>query len=148
MKQSIYNKMMPVGVLFVFLVLSGTSRAEGNDVQSPGTESPHYLAPEEITREDYDMMSDYASRYAACLDQTSMEQMNIQADARHVVDYAMKQCAVELEELDRKMTEKNIDPTYRQGFIGKVNHQAVNNTLRNVMMAMAARQSQSPAPAQ
>ncbi|MGH8119959.1 MAG: hypothetical protein ACRESK_05020, partial [Gammaproteobacteria bacterium] len=127
MKQSLYNKMLPVAVFLGFLAVSGSIRADDSG-EATSTETPRYLAPEEITREDYDMMSNYASRYAACLDQTSMEQMNNHADPRRVVDYAMKQCAAVLEELDRKMTERNIDPAYRQGFIGKINHQAVNNT--------------------
>jgi len=142
-----YIKIMPVAFSLALLFMSGAVRADGTE-EAAATEAPHYLAPEEITREDYDMMSDYASRYANCLDTTSLEQMNNMADPRQVVDYAMKQCASELEELDRKMTERNIDPAYRQGFIGKVNHKAVNNTLHTVMMAAAARQSQSPAPAQ
>jgi hypothetical protein len=147
MKQFSYNRTLGVTILIVYLALSGNARADGNAAAS-GTETPHYLAPEEITKEDYDMMSDYAYRYDSCLNQTSQEQMDKQPDPRHVVDYAMKQCAVELEELDRKMTARNFDPAYRQGYIGKVNRQSVNNTLRSVMMGMASRQSQSPEPEQ
>ena len=143
MKHFSYNRTLGATIMFVYLALSGNARADGN-AGTPGAEAPRYLAPEEITSEDYDMMSDYAYRYDACLNQTAQEQMDKQPDPRHVVDYAMKQCAAELEELDRKMIARNFDPAYRQGFIGKVNRQAVNNTLRNVMMGMAARQSQSP----
>ena len=139
------NSTLVVTIMFVSLALCGNTRADGSSA-APGTEAPRYLAPEEITSEDYDMMSDYAYRYNACLNQTSQEQMDKQPDPRHVVDYAMKQCAAELEELDRKMTARNFDPAYRQGYIGKVNRHSVNNTLRNVMMGMASRQSPSPDP--
>jgi len=147
MKQFSYNRTLSVTILFVYLALSGNARADGG-TEAPGAGAPRYLAPEEITKEDYDMMADYAYRYDSCLDQISQEQMDKQPDPRHVVDYAMKQCAAELEELDRKMTARNFDPAYRQSFIGKVNRQSVNNTLRSVMMGMASRQSQSPDPAQ
>jgi len=142
-----YNRTLGVTIMFAYLAWSGYALADGNAGTS-GAEAPRYLAPEEITSEDYDMMSDYAYRYDDCLNQTSQEQIDKQPDPRHVVDYAMKQCAVELEELDRKMIARNFDPAYRQGYIGKVNRQAVNNTLRNVMMGMAAQQSQSPDQAQ
>lgn len=138
------NSTLAVTIMFVALALCGNARADGSAV-TPGAEAPRYLAPEEITSEDYDMMADYAYRYDACLNQTSLEQIDKQPDPRHVVDYAMKQCAAELEELDRKMIARNFDPAYRQGYIGKVNRHAVNNTLRNVMMGMA---NQSPVPAQ
>jgi len=128
----------------VCLALSGIARADGG-AATPGTDTHHYLAPEEITKEDYAMMSDYAYRYDACLNQVSQEQMDKLADPRHVVDYAMKQCASELEELDHKMIARNIDPDYRQGFISNVSRKSVNDTLRNVMMSMASRQSQAPA---
>ena len=134
-----YNKTLDIIIMVIILALTGTARADEPAV-APGTKAPHYLAPEEITKEDYDMMSDYAYRYDTCLNNTSQEQMDKQPDPRHVVDYAMKQCAAELEELDRKMTARNFDPAYRQGFIGNVNRQSVNNTLRNVRMGMAARQ--------
>ncbi len=133
--------------MFVYLALPGHARADEGGT-APGAEPKNYLAPEEITKEDYAMMSDYAYRYDSCLNQISQEQMDKQPDPSHVVDYAMKQCAPELEELDHKMTARNFDPAYRQGFIGKVNRQSVNNTLRNVMMGMASRQSQSPDPTQ
>ena len=138
-----YNKTMPSAVLLVCLSVTGNLLAAGS-TDTTGSGAPQYLTSAQITQEDYDMMADYAYRYDSCLNQTSMEQMDKQADPRHVVDYAMKQCAADLEELDRKMTERNIDPAYRQGFIGKINRQSVNNTLRNVMMGMAARQSQTP----
>lgn len=147
MKYFSCTKALGVTIIFVNLAWSGNTRAD-ESAAAPGAEAQHYLAPEEITSEDYDMMSDYAYRYDSCLNQASQEQMDKQPDPRHVVDYAMKQCAAELEELDRKMTARNFDPAYRLGFIGKINRQAVNNTLRNVMMGMAARQSQSPDQAQ
>lgn len=135
------KRMLSITIIYIYLALSGNARADGN-AAAPGEAAPHYLAPEDITSEDYDMMSDYAYRYDSCLNQTSQEQMNKQPDPRHVVDYAMKQCATELEELDRKMIARNFDPAYRQGYIGKVNRQSVNNTLRTVMMGMASSQSQ------
>ena len=147
MQHSSINRTLRFAIMIVYLALSGNARTDGS-AAAPGTEAQHYLAPEEITKEDYDMMSDYAYRYDSCLSQVSQEQMGKLSDPRHVVDYAMKQCATELEELDHKMTARNFDPAYRQGFIGKVNRQSVNNTLRNVMLGMASRQSQSPDPAQ
>ena len=142
-----YKKRLPLAAMLVCLVLSGNCQATG-ETDATGAEAQQYLTPEQITKDDYDMMSEYAYRYDSCLNETSMEQMDQMPDPRHVVDYAMKQCAAELEELDHKMTARNFDPAYRQGFIGKVNRQSVNNALRMVMVGMAARQSLAPAPAQ
>ena len=147
MEHCSYKRTLRVTIMFVCLAGSGYALA-GENAGVPEAEAPRYLAPEEITSEDYDMMSDYAYRYDACLSQTSQEQMDKQPDPRHVVDYAMKQCAAELEELDRKMIARNFDPAYRQGYIGKVNRQSVNNALRNVMVGMAGRQNQTPDQAQ
>jgi hypothetical protein len=143
-KYSCYRTL--IAIVLACLAVSGTAHADG-DTKAPAA-AQHYLAPEDITREDYDMMSDYAYRYDSCLDQVSQEQMDKQSDPLHVVDYAMKQCAPKLEELDRKMIARNFDPVYRQNFIGNVNRKSVNNTLRNVMMDMASRQSQASGPAQ
>ena len=147
MQHLFISRMLRVTMMLVYLALPGIARADGG-AAGPATEAPHYLAPEDITKEDYDMMSDYAYRYDSCLNQVSQEQMDKLPDPRHVVDYAMKQCATELEELDHKMMARNFDPAYRQGFISNVNRKSVNDTLRNVMMGMASRQSQSPEPAQ
>ena len=147
MKHFSYIRTLGATVMLVCLALSGYVRGDAS-TEAPDAGTQHFLAPEEITSADYAMMSDYAYRYDDCLNQTSQKQMDKQPDPRHVVDYAMKLCAAELEELDRKMIARNFDPAYRQGFIGKVNRQAVNNTLRNVMMGMAARQTQSPDSAQ
>ena len=125
-------------MLLVVSVLYGPANAE--DAASGSLPSP-YITPEEMTQADYDLMAEYAYRYEACLNQASLSQIDTQPDVRHAVDYAMKQCAVELEELDQKLTARNIDPTFRLGFIGKINRDATNNTLRNMMMAFAARQS-------
>lgn len=141
---SIASRIFRSVIVLVLPVLCGTVNAEDGGTGS--LPSP-YITPEEMTQADYDLMAEHAYRYEACLNQASMSQIDTQPDVRHAVDYAMKQCAMELEELDKKLTARNIEPAFRLGFIGKINRQATTNTLRNMMMAFAARQSQEAEPA-
>ena len=66
--------------------------------------------------------------------------MQVQDDPRHVVDFAMKKCATELENLNMEMTARNFDPNFRQGYIKRISNRSANQTLKIVMMGMARKQ--------
>lgn len=114
----------------------------------PSLPQAEYLTPEKMTREDHKLLSEYSDNYNGCLTDNSIDQINSQFDPRHVVDFAMKHCAGILEELNQKMTEKNFDPVFRQGYIRRVSNQAANGMLRQVMMGMANRQAPAEAESQ
>ncbi len=127
------------------LGLSGhalTEEVEGLEV--PQMPQEMYITPDKMTSEDRMLLSEYSGSYNSCLTGVSMQQMEVQADARNVVDYAMKECAVKLEELDQKMIERNFEPNFRMGYLHMVSNKGANNVLRSVMMGMATR----PAPAE
>lgn len=101
------------------------------------------ITPANMSRDDEYLLNEYSARYNECLTETSVKQLQTADDPRHVVDHAMKTCAVKLEELDRKMIERNFDPDFRKGYIRRVSNRSANNVLRTVMMGMAARQGQA-----
>ena len=128
--------------LAIGLSLNSIVAAEEN---TANPEDSAYITPDKLTREDKMMLSDYSNRYETCMNETSVAQLQSQDDPRHVVDFAMKQCAVELENLNMEMTARNIDPNFRQGYIRHITNHSVNRTLRMVMIGMANRQ-QGPVP--
>ena len=130
----------------ILLLVISTQVAAEEPVETPSLPEPAYITPENMTKEDQIMLSDYSGSYNGCLMETSIDQMNQQTDARHIVDFAMKQCAVKMEELNQKMIERNFEPNFRQGYIHRISNQGANNALQNVMMGMAARQSQESMP--
>lgn len=128
-------------LLFVFLATINIAPADDNTGSSV-PDANTYLTPDKMTREDYDMLNEYSAGYNQCLAETSIKQMETWSDPRIVVDFAMKNCASSLEELNRKMIERNFEPNFRESFVHRISNQGANSTLRIVMMEMAAKQSQ------
>ena len=127
--------------LLVILVIPLVVLA-GEITDSPTEQATDYLTPDKMTREDYNMLNEYIASYNQCLAENSIKQMETQSDPRIVVDSAMKLCAVRLEELNQKMIDHNYEPNFREGYIHRAGNRGANNTLRIVMMSMAAKQSQ------
>ncbi len=97
--------------------------------------------PNQITEDDYAKLSDYAVQYDACLNEKSRIEINNFNDPRHVVDTAMKQCAVKLEALNSWMQERKFPPGFIHKYIQKTSNRTVGKLLPAVMMEIAARQS-------
>lgn len=100
-----------------------------------------YLQPGDFTDDDYAMITDHKAQYNDCLNEKSAEAIHKQTDPRLVVNTAMRACAGILEELNRRMIDRNVLPAFRQGYIRRVNTEGANTVLRAVMMAMANRES-------
>jgi hypothetical protein len=133
----------PVKSLFLFIILANPFIALAEeDNGSSALQAREFLTPDKMTKEDYEMLNGYSTSYNQCLTETSIKQMEAQSDPRIVVDFAMKFCAVQLEELNKKMIDRNYDPNFRQGYIHRISNKGANNTLRVMMMGMAAKQSQ------
>lgn len=128
---------------YVILCVASTICLAADESGTDTTVENTYITPDQLTRDDWSMISEHTDNYNNCLSTTSIEQLQSQADPRNVVDYAMKHCAVELETLDKKMIERNYDPSFRFGYLHRISNNGANNTLRMVMMTMANQPSQS-----
>ena len=133
----------PVNFIFLLIILVIPLVALAEEITDSGTgPATEYLTPDKMTREDYEMLNEYSASYNQCLAETSIKQMETQSDPRIVVDFAMKLCAVHLEELNQKMIDRNYEPNFRESYIHRAGNRGANTTLRIVMMGMAAKQSQ------
>ncbi len=129
------NKILLLSLLLSTTVVADeTNTGKTNDVNE-------IITPENMSPEDGRMLNEYANHYDHCLRDTSIEQMQVLTDSRHVVDYAMKACAGTLYELEEKMTARNFDPDFRRGYLRSISNRSANNILRFVMMSMANRNS-------
>ncbi|TDJ17423.1 MAG: hypothetical protein E2O62_05270 [Gammaproteobacteria bacterium] len=101
---------------------------------------PEYLSQDQVTREDYNTMSEFGISYDECLADTSRAEVANYNDPRHVVDVAMKKCAVKLEELNDWLTEKRFPPNFKKGHIRKLSGKSVRKVMPQVMFLMSTKQ--------
>ena len=106
------------------------------DEVNPETE---YLSQDQVTREDYNTMSEFGISYDECLNDTSRAEATNYNDPRRVVDVAMKKCAVKLEKLNDWLTEKRFPPSFRKGYIRKISGKSVRQVMPQVMFLMSAK---------
>ncbi|MCH8078405.1 MAG: hypothetical protein IIA06_01320 [Proteobacteria bacterium] len=99
-----------------------------------------YLSQDQVTREDYNTMSEFGISYDECLVDTSRAEVANYNDPRHVVDVAMKKCAVKLEELNDWLTEKRFPPNFKKGHIRKLSGKSVRKVMPQVMYLMSTKQ--------
>ncbi|MCH9047606.1 MAG: hypothetical protein IH836_01470 [Proteobacteria bacterium] len=99
-----------------------------------------YLSQDQVTREDYNTMSEFGISYDECLADTSRAEVANYNDPRHVVDVAMKKCAVKLEELNDWLTEKRFPPNFKKGHIRKLSGKSVRKVMPQVMFLMSTKQ--------
>jgi len=111
--------------------------AGGEDETKP---EPEYLSQDQVTQEDYSTMAEFGSAYDDCLTDTSRAEVANYDDPRHVVDVAMKQCAVKLEELNAWFTEKRFPPSFKKGYIKRLSGKSVRRIMPEVMYMMSTKQ--------
>jgi hypothetical protein len=127
--------------LVLLLTLNPVYVAAGEEDTKPATSSePEYISQSDVTRDDYNMMNEFAVAYDECLTDTSRAEVANYNDPRHVVDVAMKQCAVKLEELNDWLTEKRFPPHFKKGHIKKVSNKSVRQVMPEVMFLMSTKQ--------
>jgi len=85
-------------------------------------------------------MSEFSGAYDECLTDTSRAEVANYDDPRHVVDVAMKQCAVKLEELNAWFTEKRFPPSFKKGYIKRLSGKSVRRIMPEVMYMMSTKQ--------
>ena len=131
-----------IKLVLLLLTLSPVYVTAGEETDSsPATGSePEYISQSDVTREDYNMMEEFSVAYDECLTETSHAEVPNYNDPRHVVDAAMKQCAVKLEELNEWLTEKRFPPHFRKGYTTKLSNKAVRRIMPEVMYLMSTKQ--------
>ncbi len=122
-----------------FAVTAGTDDDSSAGAPEASVET-EYLTQDQVTREDYNTMSEFGVAYDECMEETSRTEVANYNDPRHVVDFAMKQCAVKLEELNNWFTEKRFPPNFKQGYIRKISGRSVREVMPKVMFMMSQKQ--------
>ncbi len=125
--------------LFLSILIPVCVVAGGEDEVDTKLE-PEYLSQDQVTREDYNTMSEFGISYDECLADTSRAEVANYNDPRHVVDVAMKKCAVKLEVLNDWLTEKRFPPNFKKGHIRKLSGQSVRKVMPQVMFLISTKQ--------
>ena len=126
-----------ISIILVFTFIYTQNVLSEQDEQAvPETK---YLGPQDLTKEDRAMLIGQREKYHQCLNGTVQRELNNYDDPRVLVDIAMKNCAIEMENLYNWMTLRNIEPGFKQGYIRQTSNRAVNQLLRVVMVQMAAK---------
>lgn len=115
--------------------------AGGEDEVSPEINpEPEYLSQDQVTQEDYITMAEFGGAYDECLTNTSRAEVANYDDPRHVVDVAMKQCAVKLEDLNDWLTKSKFPPGFKKGYIRKISGSSVRQVMPEIMYMMSIKQ--------
>ncbi|MCK5432265.1 MAG: hypothetical protein KAJ03_05945 [Gammaproteobacteria bacterium] len=101
---------------------------------------PDYLSQDQVTQEDYITMAEFGGAYDECLTNTSRAEVANYDDPRHVVDVAMKQCAVKLEDLNDWLTKSKFPPGFKKGYIRKISGSSVRQVMPEIMYMMSIKQ--------
>ena len=135
------KKLLTRFALFLSILIPVCVVAGGEEDINPETSSePEYLSQDQVTREDYNTMTEFGIAYDECLTNTSRAEVANYDDPRHVVDVAMKQCAVKLEELNEWLTEKRFPPSFKKGHIKRLSGKSVRRVMPEVMFIMSTKQ--------
>ena len=134
------NRFSKLVLLLLILNPVYVTAGDGEDTNPASSSEPEYISQSEVTREDYNMMNEFSVAYDECMTETSRAEVPNYNDSRHVVDVAMKQCAVKLEELNLCLTEKRFPPHFKKGYITKLSNKSVREVLPGVMFMMSQKQ--------
>jgi len=134
------NRLIKLVLLLLTLSPVYVTAGEEADTNPATSSEPEYISQSEVTREDYNMMDEFKVSYDECMTETSRAEVANYNDPRHVVDVAMKQCAVKLEELNAWLTEKRFPPHFKKGYITKISNKSVRQVMPEVMFMMSRKQ--------
>ncbi len=127
-------------LVIILLTQTPVYVAAGGEGEVDPNLKPEYLSQDQVTREDYNTMSEFGISYDECLADTSRAEVANYNDPRHVIDVAMKKCAVKLEELNDWLTEKRFPPNFKKGHIRKLSGKSVRKVMPQVMFLMSTKQ--------
>jgi hypothetical protein len=97
-----------------------------------------YKTSGQMTQEEYQMVRESSAEYNECLNEFSMSQLQVQADARVIADHAMKECATHLEGLYDFLLLGNYPPEAMKRFVSSISNKSANKLLSNLIRYMAA----------
>ena len=124
----------------VYVAAGGEEDINPKTDSEPTSSEPEYLSQDQVTMKDYNTMNEFKVAYDDCMTNTSRAEVANYNDPRHVVDVAMKQCAVNLEELNDWLTEKRFPPHYKKSYITKISNKSVRQVMPEVMFMMSRKQ--------
>jgi len=134
------NRLIKLVLLLLTLGPVYVTAVEQADTSQAASSEPEYISRSEVTNEDYNMMNEFKDAYDECMTNTSRAEVVNYNDPRHVVDVAMKQCAVNLEELNEWLTEKRFPPHFKKGYITKISNKSVRKVMPEVMFMLSRKQ--------
>jgi hypothetical protein len=134
------NRLIKLVLLLLTLSPVYVTAVEQADTSQAASSEPEYISRSEVTNEDYNMMNEFKDAYDECMTNTSRAEVANYNDPRHVVDVAMKQCAVNLEELNEWLTEKRFPPHFKKGYITKISNKSVRKVMPEVMFMLSRKQ--------
>lgn len=134
------NRLIKLVLLLLTLSPVYVTAVEQADTSQAASSEPEYISRSEVTNEDYNMMNEFKDAYDECMTNTSRAEVANYNDPRHVVDVAMKQCAVNLEELNTWLTEKRFPPHFKKGYITKISNKSVRKVMPEVMFMLSRKQ--------
>jgi len=134
------NRLTKIVLLLLILNPVYVTAGGEEDIKPEVNSEPEYLSQDQVTMEDYNTMNEFRVAYDDCMTETSRAEVVNYNDPRHVVDVAMKQCAVKLEELNEWLTEKRFPPDFKKGYIRKTSNKSVRKVMPEVMFMMSRKQ--------
>jgi hypothetical protein len=96
-----------------------------------------YNTSGEMSREEYQKVSEASAEYNECLNEFAITQLEQQSDPRVVTDHAMKKCAPILEDLYNYLVLGNYAPEAMKRFVSSISNRGANKLLSHVMRYMA-----------
>jgi len=134
------NRLTKLVLLLLILNPVYVTAGGEEDIEPEVNSESEYLSQDQVTMKDYNTMNEFKVAYDDCMTNTSRAEVANYNDPRHVVDVAMKQCAVKLEELNDWLTEKRFPPHYKKSYITKISNKSVRQVMPEVMFMMSRKQ--------
>jgi hypothetical protein len=134
------NRLTKLVLLLLILNPVYVTAGGEEDIGPKVNSESEYLSQDQVTMKDYNTMNEFKVAYDDCMTNTSRAEVANYNDPRHVVDVAMKQCAVNLEELNDWLTEKRFPPHYKKSYITKISNKSVRQVMPEVMFMMSRKQ--------
>ena len=131
------NRLTKLVLLLLILNPVYVTAGGEEDIGPKVNSESEYLSQDQVTMKDYNTMNEFKVAYDDCMTNTSRAEVANYNDPRHVVDVAMKQCAVNLEELNDWLTEKRFPPHYKKSYITKISNKSVRQVMPEVMFMMS-----------
>jgi hypothetical protein len=134
------NRLTKLVLLLLILNPVYVTAGGEEDIGPKVNSESEYLSQDQVTMKDYNTMNEFKVAYDDCMTNTSRAEVANYNDPRHVVDVAMKQCAVNMEELNDWLTEKRFPPHYKKSYITKISNKSVRQVMPEVMFMMSRKQ--------